>query len=386
MERGAAANSSATAQTSSSASSKRIDESLDSARRLAHNAVHVGVATLQELESQSELLDTSGSLMEKNEALLSQSMKVLRGMTWSGSIYNACADLSSAFSTSASTASTALAATDNNEMPVTRYGTNFPAHIASGADLSLSQQTPPQRQQQQAAQDEALDDIARALGTLQSLSVALGGQLRDQCDQLDGLDRLAERTHDHTLAVNLKTAKLAQSSSSSTSSSNTTYLGTFQFFAVAQSALLATDPVNQQLVLTSCADVSSLFRCYARHSTVVGLQSEVSGKFVGCTMFGKVAVSGEYFGSHEECWMDLTGKDSGLLFVARNWGGGGWLSFVPSPVNTVNTVNTVTADSALTTTTTTTTTTTDKAVVLSSTTTSIHDHTDWITFRAIRCK
>ena len=86
---------------------------------------------------------------------------------------------------------------------------------------------------------------------------------------------------------------------------------------------------------------AAYFKCFVRESSIVGLQNEKTLKFIGCSVLGGVVASTEYFGKYEECYLDFTGSSSslakghrntnrtGICFLARNWGSGGWLKAAP---------------------------------------------------------
>lgn len=355
---------------------QRINQHLEQARKNAHNALKVGDATIQELQIQSETLQSTEDLLEENEDLIKQSMRVLRGMTWSGSLYNVYSDISSVFTGTSTETSTK----SNPPTTITNESSNE-KDIAKDLPVPLyrSQQLPPQPPQSNTSssnrqnnsvsgtvvgndEDAILNELAGAIDSLKSMGVIMGEQLQQQNAQIDRIDSASDQVHDKTLAVSLKATKLSKSSQTDPGK----YVGTYQFLATTNLFMLAAK--DDSLVLTTSADLTTLFKCYIRQNTIIGLQNEVTGKYVGCTMWGTVAVSGEYFGSHEECYIDLDGKESGLMFVARNWGSGGWLKLCePIPVE-VNHPGV------------------EHQVVVSATTSSMIDRTDMITFRAIKCK
>lgn len=147
--------------------------------------------------------------------------------------------------------------------------------------------------------------------------------------------------------------------SSKASSSQITPCGVYQFVLPDASALLSVR--EDRLVLTPSADRSCLFSCFLKNGVLVGLRAESTLKYVGCTMWGGVAVSGDYLGAQEELFVALTGQPSGLLFLARNFGGGGWLR----------------ADGAGS--------TPEGALVLGATTSSAADKTNMLLLQAVRC-
>jgi hypothetical protein len=185
------------------------------------------------------------------------------------------------------------------------------------------------------------------LQTLKSIGVNLGEQLDAQNQQLDRIEKSTDKVNDRTLAVTLRTTRLTQR----TSSDKGQYIGTFQFISTNPTLLGMLAVQGETLFLSTTADVSTLFDCFLRYGTIVGMRSKYSARYVGCTIWGTVAVSGGYFGSQEECYFDFMAEESGLLCLARNWGAGGWL----------------------------------KASPLTATTKSVQDKEDIIRFRSIKC-
>ncbi len=335
----------------------RINKHLDEARKNSYNALTVGDSTIQALQEQSESLQNTENLLEENEELIKQSLRVLRGMTWTGSIYNIYSDIAGALSTTASKQPDTTESTGHQ-----RETTNELKHIP--APLYRSQQITINTEKFSCAnpEDAALDELAKAVDTLKNMGIVIGQQLQQQNSQIDRIDSASDIIHDKTLEVSIKATKLGKQSKTDAG----VYAGTFQFLATNHLFMLAAN--GESLVLTTSADPSTLFRCYIRQNTIVGLQNEVTGKFIGCTIWGTVAVSGEYFGSHEECYIDLDGNESGLMFAARNWGSGGWLKMnteIPPEAYQPGL---------------------EFQIVVSSTTSNMTDRTDIVNFRAIRSK
>jgi hypothetical protein len=347
---------------------RRIHRHLEEAQRNAHNALKVGDATIQELQQQSETLQSTEELLEENEELVKQSLRVLRGMTWSGSLYNVYSDISSIFSGPGHHSEIELhqEKTCEERLPTPLYRSQkLPSQNAQQLWQPTSSSSSSQALEPTTVgsdEDVILTELAGAIDSLKSMGIIMGEQLQQQNSQIDRIDTKADLVHDKTLAVSIKASKLGRSSQPNAG----VYIGTYQFLATSNLFMLAAKGDN--LVLTTSADLTTLFKCYVRQNTIISLQNEVTGKYVGCTMWGTVAVSGEYFGSHEECYIDLDGKESGLMFVARNWGSGGWLKLgEPIPDDFATPV-------------------VEHHIIVSTTTSNMEDRTDMIAFRAIKCK
>ena len=54
--------------------------------------------------------------------------------------------------------------------------------------------------------------------------------------------------------------------------------------------------------------VFSFFHCYSRGNNIFGIQNHKTGKFIGSTIFGNIAVSGNYLGKQEEIYIEYLAR------------------------------------------------------------------------------
>ncbi len=181
------------------------------------------------------------------------------------------------------------------------------------------------------------------------MGVALGESLDSQKITLDRIEDKTTTVTDHTLAVTLRTAQLLRKNHKPIQS----FVGTFQLVDISSGRYLSVSAEdNCSIAFTVRGGIASYFHLFVKEGHLFGLLSEKSQRYLGCTVWGTVAVSGNYFGAQEECYLDMgplapgaaadraNGDSSkaaslssplptGLLIVARNWGAGGWLKLVP---------------------------------------------------------
>jgi uncharacterized protein Yka (UPF0111/DUF47 family) len=298
------------------ASQKRIAAHLDGARRAVHGSISHATATVEALDNQKETLDSIEDHLESHEAAIDKSLRTIRGMTWAGAFYNAYSDV----------VSTIVPVSESEKEKETLQDTKTPSD--SVYEQYIPEKNPPITSET-SEEEKALAEISAAATSLKRLTLTMGKQLNEQNTQLDNIEKKSDKVHDKTLAATLKASQLTQKQSK-----KDIHVGTYQFMHISNSLLLSTRDDN--LELTNSADLSTLFRVILRQETIVGLQSELTGKFIGITMFGSIAVSGNYFGSQEELFLDINGNDTGILFLSKNWGAGGWLklpSVAPENVN-----------------------------------------------------
>jgi hypothetical protein len=299
-------------------SQKRILQHLTEAKKLSHASINVGSATVEELNIQKETLQSVEDLLEKNDDVIDQSLRKIRGMTWSGTFYNLYSDV---VTTLAPPNLLGGEASVNNgkELEKPRISDTDAAIYQEQASTTANSKDDTEKGEE----DQMLDELSHASHVLKQIGITMGQQLDEQNKQLQSVERKTEEVHDKTTAVSIKASQLTQRHSGA-SARKERYVGTYQFMNVKNFLLLAV--VGENLGLTNSADLCTLFRVYLRQETIVGLQNEETGKYVGVTLFGKLSVSGNYFGSQEECYMDLDSGDTGLLFISKNWGAGGWLT------------------------------------------------------------
>jgi len=332
------------------------------ANRNAHEAASIGIVTVETLEQQNEDLADIEITLCKNEELVDRSLRKLRGMTWSGSLYNACSDvvlgIQSIGSQSGKTnapssiaASTSMKSTNptlqSQASSSPGYTTSPPSTYAFGSSNETSIDTNDKKDSQQQQEDALLNDLSRVAATLHKLGITMGEQLETGDAHLESIEAKTDMVHQKTINATVKVNKLQRSH---TARDHGKYIGTYQFYLKHFHKLLGCNAQNE-LVLTSIAGVNTLFRVHTKYDTLVAIQSVQTGKYLGTTIWGSIAILGNYFGSQEECYFDLPRtseipktstknnnssnkkvlptqsevRETGILFLSRNWGSGGWL-------------------------------------------------------------
>eukprot|EP01031_Cornospumella_fuschlensis_P037836 gene37836-45964_t len=289
-----------------------IKRSLEKCHGLTNASLDYGSHTLNSLLEQEEKLNDTEKIMEDNSVIIAESLRRMRGMTWAGMIYNAVSAISTTSSSSKNPAVDATTSVSFSHSQANRAND----HAQDSEDHNLFEVRP--ERPPLSEEDKMLEELARSVSSLHSVSVTIGEALESNTKQIDRLDLNAEKLHDETLYASLRASRLTASKASS---SLIKPIALYQF--VTDDGLLAS--VGERLVITKNATRSCIFGCYVKNQMIIGLRSETTLKYVGCTIWGTIAVSGEYFGSQEECFVDLNGRRSGILLMSRNFGGGGWL-------------------------------------------------------------
>lgn len=297
---------------------ERLREELFAANRTAASAGEIGRSTLSALEQQRETLHRNEDTLESIEYVLRRSKVELRGMSWSGWLYNV------------------LLAT---EEPVPEFhktvsatgGSSASSEGASGGGGGSSSsrtwhETVERESAASLATDESkqLDLLLSQVEELKTLSVVMGSQVGSQTEQLGRIDGKTDRVRDKTLEVTLKAAQYTSRSRRG----KPKLLGRFQFVDTASGEFLAA--VGEDLTLLRGADRATFFDVWQREDNLIGLQNCKTLKYVGSTFYGAVRCSGNRFGKQEECFVSnveprTLPDESGILVLAKNWGKGGWL-------------------------------------------------------------
>lgn len=298
---------------------RESEQNLLEAKKLVYSSTKIGVETIESLRVQSEKLDETEQKLEDTDYLIAQSVRTLRGMTWSGAFYNVASDAASLFSgPSARSNSTSIKENSANH-DISTFKTSSNTASSKGASSQSLFPTVPQ-ETNNSKLDKDLDEISHALESLRAVGFNLNEQLGQQNEQLDRIETATDKLNDNTLAVTLRTSKV----SNRTSHDSGKCIGSFQFISTENDMLLL-GADGEYLVLTNSADTSTVFDVYLRYDTIVGLCNKRTGKFAGKTMWGGISIGGLYFGSMEEWYFDFSAEQSGLLCLSKNWGAGGWL-------------------------------------------------------------
>ena len=318
-----------------------IRDELMTAARTAASTNEIGRNALSALEGQRETLRRTEDTLESNEYVLRRSTHVLRGMSWSGWLYNtliATDEPVPEFNKSAGTKAVAGMTRANNA-----------AALGDGATAETWRETAERDHAGRAASADSSDEskqleaICLQVEDLKQLSLVMSDQVASQTGQLERIDNKTDRVRDKTLEVTLKAAQYTQRSRRN----KPKLLGRFQFLEASSREFLAA--VGEDLTLLPGTNRATFWNVFQKEDNLVGMQNCKTHKFIGSTFYGAVRCSGNYFGKQEECHVanvePRTFKDeSGILVLCKNWNRGGWLkrSSEPRPAHERPAIDSVT--------------------------------------------
>jgi hypothetical protein len=313
---------------------KRIKEQLLLAKRTAVSAQGYGKDTLERLAEQEEVLHSVEDTMEANEHMLNKSTTLLRGMTWSGYLYNKCADAKNTIAGNPLPPPISQGQGHTGMPPSSgSYAAGAGGHRANLGLLTAGASAG----QGAVVGDEDLREISSAVDTLHRMGVEIGNQLEQQRAVVDAVEAKAEAVTDKTLALTLRASQLSDRSRQR----KPQYCGLYQFVDVDSGHYLSAH--EGHLVLLPKISRSTYFNLFVKESHLYALQNEKTQKYLGCSITGGILAASQYFGTQEEVYVDLSPSSgsSGLLFLARHWGAGGWLRGPGATQNTaMNTIDT----------------------------------------------
>jgi len=302
------------------ARNEKYNKGVETAQKTSEEAMEHGRRALNGLAAQGEILQQTEDTVEANEYTLDKSMKILRGMTWSGMFYNAFnsdperKDVQGNQAPSQSVVSSTVpgtTSTTGSSSMGSVFGFDRAGISADKGELLSGTST--------AENQPELAGLSRNVDELLNMSHVLGDQIEQQHQTLGRIEDKSSRVHDKTLAVTLRSSQLTERASSASAQ----LLGTYQFVEAGSAKYLAV--VGEDIVWLSQPDRSTFFNCFLKANNIVGIQSDKTLKYLGLTMWGTVRASGAYFGKSEECFVELDGRPTGIALLACNWGGGGWL-------------------------------------------------------------
>ncbi|KAF1318006.1 hypothetical protein FI667_g14335, partial [Globisporangium splendens] len=322
----------AAARTKETQSLRAVAESLQIARETAHT-----------LSMQSEQLDRNERAVEDTQYAVDLSKRVLRGMTWSGWLYNAMSSVPQQVADRYKPPNT-----DEIAMgficPECKVQFNSPeqlgTHYTNAHDPSATSQdgrrgnsqTFDQRQrepssayqQQQQQREDPHEDFLRALepqlAELKEMSLALGNALDSQNTQLERLDQKIDTAHDGMKKVSIQAKKLAGAKLAV----NYRFRCAFQEI---ESRKFLRDVDGEALLSADIVSDGCTFRAYTLgdDTEIWGFQSEKSSLFFGVNRYGNLKVKGVDFKSYEQFAIDHTKATTAILCISSFFGLGGWI-------------------------------------------------------------
>lgn len=239
-------------------------------------------------------------------------MTLLRGMTWSGVIYNLF-----------SKEETPLDVVGRQERSAAiEHSMEFKQEVSIDEEELFSRK---KHSSSELTEEEMLSKLIFSVTELCDIGVHMGIQIEQQNKMMDRIEEKAIRVTDETLAVTLGSAHLTQK----LTNSNDGFLGTYQFIDEVSGCYLSVDKTD--LVLVSKEDISTLFFVYEKQCALYGLQNAKTLKYLCSTPWGPIKASGNFYGKREECHLFLNGDQKGIYFLQAHWGAGGWLKRTLTP-------------------------------------------------------
>ena len=300
---------------------KNTLELLYEAQRNANEAQGSGQIILEKLENQDEHLRTIEDTLESNEYTLLKSMRILRGMTWSGTIYNMftkdpeVTDLCMNHQLE-NTNDKKTFSNNNNTNDMLQRNELFTSSSSSSSSLTSNSNSNSLNQE-----DKVLNDISKTVATLKDMSLIMGEHIENNQHTLERIDQKATRTNDHTHAATLKASQITARSKHTKGN----YIGRYQFIEIHSNHYVGV--VGEDILLIEKADRSTYYELYMKEANLLAAQNCKTLKYLGSTIWGPIRASGNVFGRQEELSLNLNGSVTGMFFLGKNLGGGGWLKY-----------------------------------------------------------
>jgi hypothetical protein len=272
----------------------------------------------------TEDLQSAEDTIEANEYNLQKALTVLRGMTWTGMIYNIFAKESPPSDVLGKQHDTL-----SGKRPALETSVNEKAFTSRVESIPND-----------GDDEKIMNNLLSAVTELHDIGVQIGEQIDQQNTAIDRIEEKTLRVTDQTLAVTLKASQLTQRASNS----NDGLIGTYQFIDQVSGYFLSVS--NADLLLVPKEDLSTHFFCFLKENTIYGMQNAKTLKYLCSTVWGPIKSSGTSFGRREECHLSLSGDVTGIYFLQTNWGTGGWLkgSVPADSTNGAISLNTVTSN------------------------------------------
>jgi len=293
------------------------ERKLEAALSLSEKSTEIGVDIIKDLEHQKEKQLASIDNVESTEYLLQQSMRTLRGMTWGGYFYNLVSN-EGKLKPAATTLDPPTRNSDISERLSSSTGPGSAGVKQGQASVTDSLGPNPSAvTSKKEKQDQHVAQLSQSITNLHDVSVSIGQSLEEHDEITNSLTDKLNDTNDYALSVTLRTAQMTQRSTAS----QAVLVGEYKFKTLHNNYLSVFD---DSITLTPQFNWSTVFRVYVKENNLYALQNVKTRRFLGLNFFGNVVVTSTGFGRNQEMFIDLTGK-TGILFLASNWGSGGWL-------------------------------------------------------------
>ena len=248
--------------------------------------------------------------MEANEYILQKAATILRGMTWTGMVYN----MFSKESPPADVLGRQVPIHDAADGYTSIKSLQFQGDLAGKDSLSAKKAMNDGR-----SEEQMLSELLSSVTDLHDIGVQMGVQIDQQNFISDRFEDKTSRVADQMLDVTLKASQLTLN----LRKSDEGFLGTYQFIERNSGRFLSVD--DTRIVLVPNEDLSTLFFCYLKETSIYGLQNAKTLKFLCSSVWGPILAQGCSFGRREECHLSLSEDSTGLYFLQTHWGTGGWL-------------------------------------------------------------
>lgn len=236
------------------------------ARQNAASALEYGRNTLDTLKSQEEALNSIEDTIEGNEYILQKSMKVLRGMSWSGLFYNMMP-----FSSDPPPVSKDQERLQKSQLVTPPDSSSLIMNTSTELKETVTKETlfsPRAHDSPTCTVDADLKELKISVDELHSIGVAMGQALESQVETTRRIEMKSDNALENTMAVNLRAAQLTQRTRKSVSK----FVGKFQFFCPLYNKYLSTE--HTALTLTSRAtERSTFFDCFSKEEYIIGIKT-----------------------------------------------------------------------------------------------------------------
>ncbi|KAJ0395346.1 hypothetical protein ATCC90586_007778 [Pythium insidiosum] len=318
---------------------RAMAESMQIARETAHT-----------LSMQSEQLARTEREVEDAQLAVDMSKRVLRGMTWSGWLYNAVTSAPQLDKATPAPAGDGVAPSGKpNAAPIAmgficpeckvvfQRAEELAAHYGVAHDRpprdapsgrGAASLAPAQAQGRQAAgqsmrddrHDAFLRDLEPQLAELKEASRALGHALDTQNHQLDRIDTRIDTLNDGMKRVSVQAKKMAGQK----------LRVVFRFrcaFQEVETRKFLRDVDGEAVLGAEVLSEGCTFRAYTlgEDTEIWGFQSERTSFFLGVNRLGYLKIRGGDLQSYEQFFIDHGKATTGLFCMASYFGLGGWV-------------------------------------------------------------
>nr|CCA17609.1 conserved hypothetical protein [Albugo laibachii Nc14] len=317
----------------------RHNESL----RQISETLKVACNTSEMISLQSEQLDQTERDLDQAQSAVDTSKRIIRGMAWSGWLYNRFVDSGTRAVKIPETkiamgficpeckiefASDLLLMTHyrskHDSKSVVSSESNFQSE--DGRKGTINQQVDGKRSRMETSLDDVntayLSALEPSLKELKQASLAMGYALDTQNKQLDRIDDKVDRANDEMRIVALQSKRLLGPKSGHPMYSFRCALQEFSTKSFMK------DVRGEPLLSANVISEGCTYRAFSvdTENNVWGFQSELSGAFLGVNRFGYLKIKAPELKSYEQFIVNLDQPTTTLFCTASYMWTGGWIS------------------------------------------------------------